>query len=179
MKTRQITRVALCTALMAVFSQIIIPLPFTPIPFSCGIISLMLCGALLPPRAALLSQLLYVLLGLAGVPVFSGFGAGPAKVLGPTGGYLLGYILAAFLISFMLMRLGTKSYPRLVLAMCCGMAVCYLFGTLWLQYSTGRTFLEALAMGVLPFAPFDLGKILLSAALTLALQKPLARLQRE
>lgn len=176
MNIRRLTRIALCAALTAVAAQIIVPLPFTPVPFSCAILAVFLCGALLDPWSAFLTQGVYLLMGLVGLPVFSGFGAGPGKLLGPTGGYLVSYLFVAWLISLLLSRAKHKTFLRYFAAMLCGLAVCYLFGTLWLGWMTARPFAEALAMGVLPFVGFDVAKAALAGAMAMVLEKPLARL---
>jgi len=136
----------------------------------------MLCGGLLSPRSAFLSQLVYLLLGLAGAPVFSGFGGGPAKLLGPTGGYLIAYPLMALLIALILNKTGRRSIPLTTAAMLAGLVVCYALGTVWLAASTGRTLTEALLAGAVPFAGFDAAKAVFCALLVKALEKPLLRI---
>ena len=91
MRHQKVTRMVLAAmfaAITAVASQIIFPLGFTPVPFSCAMIAIYLCGALLDPRTAFFSQLAYLLAGAAGAPVFSYFSGGLHKLAGPTGGYL-------------------------------------------------------------------------------------------
>ncbi len=178
-KLNRLTRVALMAAVTAVCAQIIIPLPFTPIPFSLAIVAVLLCGTLLDKQSALLAQTVYLLLGLIGLPVFSGFAGGPAKLFGPTGGYIFSYLFAAFLTALLLEKLGNRSLPILIVSMVAGLAVCYLMGTAWLAYLTKMSFIEALAAGVLPFVAFDLVKIFLAGLLTIALAKPLAALRAQ
>lgn len=101
-KTRQYILWGLFTALTAVASQIIIPLPFTPVPINLATLSVFLAGGLLGAKGGAISQLIYLLLGAVGVPVFAGFTGGPGIVAGPTGGYIIGYVLAAWAIGFLI-----------------------------------------------------------------------------
>src|SRR3712207_3531477 len=89
------TRTALMAAVTAVAAQIAGPLPFSPVPFTLQVLAVMLSGLLLGPRYGALAQAIYVLVGAVGVPVFAQFHGGLGVVLGPTGGYLLSYPLAA------------------------------------------------------------------------------------
>ena len=89
------TRTALMAAVTAVAAQITIPLPFSPVPFTLQVLAVILSGLLLGPRHGALSQVVYVLVGAVGVPVFAQFSGGLGVVLGPTGGYILSYPLAA------------------------------------------------------------------------------------
>ena len=99
-KTRLLAIGGLFAALLAVFSQISIPLPFSPVPLSLGVLAVFLIGGLLPPRLVLGSVLAYLAMGVVGIPVFAGFLAGPGRLLGPTGGYLVAYPLMALLVSW-------------------------------------------------------------------------------
>lgn len=168
--TRSLVLAALLTALTAVCSQIQIPLPY--IPINLALFAVHLCGALLGPKWGALSMAAYALLGAVGVPVFAGFKSGPAALFGKTGGYILGYVLCALVVG-LLTRKGRMTLRRLCLSMVVGLAVCYLFGTLWFMALTGMNLAASLSYCVLPFLPGDAVKILLAALLTLRLQKPL------
>ena len=171
MQTKELTRIALFTALMALLSQIIIPLPGA-VPISLSTLGVMLCGGLLPPRRAFTAQLCYLLLGLVGAPVFSGFGGGPGWLLGPTGGYLLSYPLMALVIGLLMARF--SALPKWG-AFLPGLFVCYLLGTGWLAFSTRCGFGHALAVGVLPFLLPDFLKVMLATVLV----KGLAALSKQ
>lgn len=161
MQTKDLTRLALFTALMALLSQIVIPMPGA-VPVSLATLGVLLCGGLLSPRHAFLAQLCYLLLGVVGAPVFSFFGGGPGWLLGPTGGYLLAYPFMAFVIAFFIRR-----FPRLPLwvAFLPGLVLCYLLGTGWLALSTRCSLVSAFGAGVLPFLLPDLLKVMLAAVL--------------
>ena len=164
-RTGQLVLAALMTALTAVCAQIQIPLP--PVPVSLATLCVYLCGALLAPRYAAYAMASYALLGLCGVPVLSGFAAGPSALLGPTGGYIAGYVLSAPAIALLLRRTGFT--PRgLALSMACGALLCCLTGTLWFLFVTGSSLSASLAACVLPFLPGEAAKI--AAAVMLAMR---------
>lgn len=164
--TRNLTFCAMFAALTAVCSQISVPLPM--IPLNLALFSVFLCGALLGPALGTASQLVFLLLGVAGAPVFAGFRGGPSVLVGPTGGYLIGYLTAA-LLTGLLARRGC-GFWRLCGAMAVGLVVCYAFGTAWFLVLTGKTLAAALSMCVLPFLPGDALKIAGAAFFTLRLR---------
>lgn len=168
---------SLLTALMA---RIAIPLPFTPVPITGQTFAVLLVGAALGSRRGALSMALYLLEGAAGLPVFAGGAAGLARVLGPTGGYLIGFIAAAFVTGWLAERGWDRRPLTAALAMLAGNLVIYLFGLIWLAYGPwlapwlvhqpGR-FAHglwgskgAIALGLLPFIPGDLVKLALATA---------------
>lgn len=165
--TRTLTLCAMFTALTAVCSQIVIPLP-SMVPLSLSLLAVYLSGALLGAFGGALSQIVYLLLGAVGAPVFSQFRGGLGVLAGPTGGYIIGYILCAFIVGILAQKFG-RGFWRLVLAMALGSTACYAFGTAWFVISTGKGLLAALAACVLPFLPGDAAKIALAAFLTVKL----------
>ncbi len=171
--TQRIVLAALFAALMAVCSQIQIPLPMVPI--NLALFAAHLCGALLGAKWGALSISAYVLLGLVGAPVYAGFASGPAALFGKTGGYILGYILSAFLVGLLSRRIGF-TFKGLCLSMLVGVVACYAFGTVWFMAVTGLNLMTSLAYCVIPFLPGDAVKIALAALLALRLKKPLQAL---
>ena len=114
-------------------------------------------------KAGAVSYLVYLLLGMAGLPVFSGFTGGFGKLAGPTGGYLIGFIFMAVISGFFIdMVLGT--------------GVCYLFGTSWLSHQLGVSFTAGLASGVIPYLPGDAAKILFALVIGSRLRREIVRL---
>lgn len=166
----KLTLAALMCALTAILAQIHIPLP--PVPVNLALLSVHLCGCLLGARMGAAAMAVYALLALAGMPVLAGFAGGPAAVFGPTGGFVAGYILAAWLEG-RLMRRAIFSARRLVLAILAGTAACYALGLLWFMALSGSALVSALSVCVLPFLPGDLLKTLLAVRLCQRLQKPL------
>ena len=160
---------ALFAALTAVCSQIQIPLPY--IPINLALFAVHLSGLLLGSKWAGLAQLVYLLLGLIGLPVFSGFGSGPAILFGRTGGYIIGYVLCALIDGHAYKK--DLSYPMLFLHLILGTLVCYTFGTIWFMFLTKMSLALSLSYCVLPFLPGDAIKIALALVLARRLQKPL------
>ncbi len=162
--TRQLTFMGLMTAVMCALGPLSIPLPGL-VPISLGTLVLYFYPYLLGTRRAALCCLLYILLGAIGLPVFSGYSGGLQKIFGPTGGYLLGYFL---IILFQGVAIRRFPNNRLVHAagILVGTVCCYLIGTLWLGQLLGLSFGKALAAGVIPFIPGDIGKA--AAALIIA-----------
>ncbi|SNB53159.1 biotin transporter BioY [Thermoflexus hugenholtzii] len=152
---------SLLTALMA---RVEIPLPFTPVPITGQTFAVLLVGAALGSRRGALSMAVYLLEGALGLPVFAGGAAGLARLRGPTGGYLIGFIAAAFVTGWLAERGWDRRPVTTALAMLAGNAVIYLFGLPWLAWFVGG-FLGpkgALALGLLPFVPGDLIKLLMA-----------------
>ena len=161
-KILAMARIALFAALTGVLSQIGIPLPGM-VPLSLGTLAIYLAIAILDWKEALLSQTVYLLLGAVGVPVFSGFGT-LSRLVGPTGGYLFGYVALAALAGGILKFTGRKFY-WCVLAMVAGTALLYAFGTAWYVFmAQGTSWGAALMACVVPFLPGDAVKIAVAAA---------------
>lgn len=164
MKTKMMILCALFAALTAVCSMISIPLPFTPVPINLATLSVFLAGGLLGPKYGSISQLVYVILGAVGLPVFHNFTSGIGIVTGPTGGYIIGYVAAAWLIGFLSEKIGRGFYKNIA-SMAAGLAVCYTLGTLWFMYLTSTGLTAALIACVVPFLPGDAIKIASGAIL--------------
>ncbi len=169
---------ALAAALVAAFTGLLayirFPLPFSPVPVTAQTFGVMIAGALLGARGGILSMVLLLLLGLVGLPVFSGGQAGPGVLLGPTGGYLLAFPLAAGVIGLLRHRHGkapSLAWWFFVHALG-GMGLIYLLGAGQLALVSGLSPGEALRVGVLVFLPGDLLKAasaaLVSRKMTLA-----------
>ena len=154
----------LFAALMAIGAYVAIPLPGTPVPIVLQNLFIIVAAAVLGPGWGFLSVLLYLIFGLVGMPVFSGGTGGIAKLLGPTGGYLIGYLPASLVIGLIANR-GKQRFLVLILAGLAGMAIVYCLGVTWIKLSLGITWGRALASGLIPFLPGDLAKILLAAFL--------------
>ena len=118
--------------------------------------------------------MIYLLIGLAGVPVLSGFSGGPGKLFGPTGGYLIGFIPMAVIGGIFIHRFYQKLYLQAA-GMILGLAVCYLFGTAWLAYQANMDFAAAAAVGVYPFVILDLIKIAVAILLGRAVRNALVQ----
>lgn len=180
----QIRAAVLCglfAAFTAVFSQI--SLPIGPVPISCSLIAVYLAGLFLPVKTAALSQLVYLLLGIIGVPVFAGFQSGAARLAGPTGGYLLVYPVMALILSLAMViydkKLARKPLAAraayIVSAMLVSLIVCYAAGTAWFTVFSGSSFQKALSLTVVPFITGDIAKIVLCTVVTLSARERLKK----
>ena len=150
-------------AALALASQVAVPLPGTPVPLTLQPMLMVLAGLWLGPRAAAASMALYLVAGMAGLPVFTPGGApGIARLLGPTGGYLLAYPVAAALTGWLGMR--ARSFAGRTGAAVAGMLTIYVGGLAQLAVLTG-SFELAVVIGVLPFVALDMVKSLVAAAL--------------
>lgn len=164
---------AFAALLTAVASQVSFPLPFTPVPVTLQPTVVLLIGAALGARAAAASQTGYLAAGVMGLPVFALAPAlvpGLARLAGPTGGYLLSYPVAAFVVGTMVDRGWGRSYTRSVVTLAVGMAIVLAGGLAGLLvYMPGgvtpATFSIAFQAGVLPFVGIDLVKIAVAAAI--------------
>ena len=160
--------VAFVTVLTAAAAQISVPLPFTPVPFTFQPMIVLLGAMALGSRLGAASQVLYLMLGVLGVPVFaaSPLPQGIARLIGPTGGYLMAYPAAAFVAGWLAERGLDRRYLTSVAAMACGLAIVFASGVSWLALyvNAGRGMGAALAAGLYPFIIKDLVKLLLAAA---------------
>ena len=156
MSTRRMTLTAMLTAMLCLLGPLTLPLG--PVPLSLTTALLMLMGLLLGGGKATLCCAVYLLMGLVGLPVFSGFSGGAGALLGPTGGFLLGYLPMTALCGFVCAR----QEHRLVQlgALLAGTALLYLIGTAWYCWQSGAEASAALAVCVLPFLPGDAVKII-------------------
>lgn len=158
-------------AATAAAAQISVPLGFTPVPLTMQDMVVLIGGAALGSRLGMAAQLAYLAAGLTGFPVFAAspvLPQGPLRVLGPTGGYLLAYPLAAFLTGYLAERGLDRRYATSVLAMAAGLAVIFVFGVSWLALfarPAGVGLDAALRAGFYPFIVGDIFKIFLGAAI--------------
>ena len=166
--TRQLTLCAVMAAVMCVIAPIAIPIG--PISITGGTLILYLTAYLLGGIWGTAATLVYLLVGFVGLPVFSNFMGGASRLIGPTGGYLVGYIpmmlLAGFLVELTLRRFGGTGKKEQAIAialqflgMALATAVLYAFGTAWYCVQAGVALEKALAVCVFPFIPFDLIKM--------------------
>jgi len=161
----------LLAALTAGLAQFSIPYPFSAAPISFQVIGAYLAGLWLGPLWGGFSMGLYLLVGALGQPVFSGGGAGIGYLTGPTGGFLVGFLLAAVLIGAVVHRsirpvsIEAISPQRMTVGLCAGLALIYLVGAPWLGYSLGWSVEKTVIGGALVFVPADVVKIAATVAL--------------
>ena len=163
-KTAEMTKMALIVAMNCVSAYIIIPLPFSLSPLALQTLIVNLTGYVLNAKQAFMTMLVYLLVGLAGVPVFTGGSAGPGKLFGPTGGYIIGFLFTAVFLAYF--RGEKYSFKRYALLGCViGIPLIYVFGVVQLKLITGMGWDKAIMTGALPFIPLDIVKCLAAAVI--------------
>jgi biotin transport system substrate-specific component len=164
----KVAAVLFITALTVLAAQVSIPLPFTPVPFTLQPMVVLLGGAALGARLGLSSQILYLALGIAGLPVFALsplLPQGAARLLGPTAGFLFSYPVAAWLTGYLAERRFDRQYLTSLVAMGAGLCVIFAGGVFWLAYGPAPVGLGgALRTAFYPFLPADAVKLALAAA---------------
>lgn len=153
---------------LAIAASAQIQLPMQPVPMTMQSLVVLLVGVAYGPRLAAATVMLYLLQGFMGLPVFAGFRAGPAVLLGPTGGFLIGFVPAAALVGWIAARGWMRGPIRAAAAFLAGHAVLFAFGVGWLAMLLGLD--RAIAVGLLPFLPGTAVKVATGVALLAALK---------
>ena len=164
-RTAAIVAVFGFAALTALAAQIRFPLPFTPVPITGQTFAVLLAGAALGSRLGAASQALYLAAGIVGLPVFTGTESGWETFTGATGGYLVGFVVAAAVVGALAERHHDRSILTAVPAFLTGTVIIYVLGVAWLMQVTGWDLAEALVGGVAPFVVGDLIKAAAAGAL--------------
>ena len=177
--TRNLVLCAMCAAITCILAPLSIPMA-GGVPISLATFAVMLAGVLLGGSLGAISQLIYVLLGAVGLPVFAGWTGGLGNILGMTGGYIIGYIPCAWLTGLIYKKFGSKAKKSvkilfMVLGMVAGTIALYVIGTAWFMFVTGMNLTSSLAACVIPFIPGDFIKmaavVLISLPLEAAIRK--------
>lgn len=158
---RDLALVVGMSVLTGLAAQVAIPLPFSPVPVTGQTFAVLLAGALLGSRRGALSQVAYIAEGLVGMPVFAGGHAGVTWALGPTGGYLVGFVAAALVVGWLAERGWDRRVLTAALAMAIGNVIIYMFGLVWLTRFVAPE--KILLAGLLPFLAGDTVKIALAS----------------
>ena len=166
--------VSLMTAILCILSPVSIPIFISPVPVSLGVLAIYLTAYVLEPVESLVSVVLFLLIGIFGLPVFSGYSGGVAKILGPTGGYLVGFLFTVYISSFFIHL--KKGIIFNILGMILGLALCYLLGTIWFSYQQGKGFLASLLLCVVPFLLGDAIKIAVASIIGSEISKRLDKI---
>lgn len=182
---QNITKMALMASLLCISAYISIPIGDVPLTLQTLIINL--TAMILAPFEAFFAVLVYILLGLIGLPVFAGGTAGAGKLFGPTGGYILAFLISAPIISILktavlkLFNSTGENNTKIIRIICyflaavIGMIVMYAIGTAYMKYMLDKTWMDTLAVAVIPFIPLDLIKCILAAVIAVILVKALNR----
>ena len=164
-KIQYLTITALMSSVLCIIGPIMIPIGMVPMSLTNMVIYLTII--LLDKKRATISVAVYLLIGFVGLPVFAGFTGGAGKLLGPTGGYLMGYLVLSLVAGTILEKIEKVK----ILALSMGTIGLYLIGTLWLMFQSKLSFMSALTVGVLPFVVFDVIKILIAVVLGNSIRK--------
>lgn len=151
---------ALFAAIIGIMAQITIPLPLVPITGQT--LAIGLAATILGKKYGTLSVIVYIMLGIAGLPVFSGMSSGLGVVFGPTGGYIIGFLPAAFFIGWILERFGF-TVTTAIIANIIGMIITLSFGSVWLKFVAELSWMAAITGGVTPFIIVGIIKAVLAA----------------
>lgn len=176
--TKDLAIIGVFAAVICVLGPLSLPIPISPVPVTFAILAVFLASYVLGMKRGTLCVLVYLLIGMAGLPVFSGFSGGLGKLAGPTGGYLVGYIFIALCTGWCADRSDGKPVFAFI-GMVIGTAICYALGTAWLAISLEMTFVQALAIGVAPYVLLDVLKMVLAAALGLKLRQTVVKVYRK
>lgn len=171
-KTQILATCALMAALMCICGPLSVPIG--PVPISLTNLVLYFCLFILGTKNTTLSFIVYLLLGLVGLPVFSGFSGGFGKLAGPTGGYLIGFIPMVIIAGLIMYKFRLQPVIS-VLAMIAGTLVAYLFGTIWFVFQAQCEISYALSVCVFPFIPFDIAKMVIATIIGKAVRIPLLK----
>jgi len=170
--TYQYVLTALGAAVIAVLAQVSIPLPFSPVPITGQTLAIGLIVTILGTRLGTLSVLLYLLLGAVGLPVFAQFKGGVSILVGPTGGYLVGFLLTALVMGLYLSKFG-YTYVQSIIANIIGMFITLAFGTAWLKIAADMTWEVAINAGATPFIFLGIVKGVIAAWLGIIVRQRL------
>lgn len=140
-----------------------IEIPHQPVPYTLQTFFVLLAGAFLGKRNGALSQLLYITLGVAGLPFFSSWGSGIARVLGPTGGYLLAFPIAAFVVGYLVQQ--HSNFFFILISMCTGLFIIFTLGTLQLNFVYFHDWVQSFTNGFLIFSWWDIVKLFAAATI--------------
>ncbi len=152
------------TGFTALAAQVSIPLPFTPVPLTLQTFAVLAGAAALGAERAVIAQVLYITLAVAGVPVLAGGASGHEVVVGATGGYLIGFVLASYVVGRISSNGASTKSGKTALAFLAGSVLIYALGAPWLAFTTGNTITWAIVNGVVPFLVGDLIKAVAAGA---------------
>lgn len=156
-ETRTLTRIAIITALLCIIGPLSLPIPISPVPISLTQLGVYAAVYTLGKKQGTLAVFLYLIIGTIGVPVFSGFAGGIGKLAGPTGGYLLGFAMMAWVLGTFVERWPESRWFQ-ALGMLLGNLLVYVVGTVWLMVQAHLGLGAALMAGVIPYIAFDIIK---------------------
>lgn len=172
--TKEMALIGVMTAFTCVAAPFSIPIPVSPVPVTLTTLILYLSIYILGARKSFISYVIYLAIGLIGLPVFSGFSGGFGKLAGPTGGYLISFLFMLPLTG-MLFETVAKNIGLRIASLVLGTLIAYLFGTVWICLQLHLDFISGLGIGVIPYLPGDAAKIILAAIVGPVIAKAVKR----
>lgn len=179
-KTMQMAEIALMSAVLCVLAPFSIPVPASPVPLSLALFGVYLAAVLLGAKKGAACVLVYLLFGMVGLPVFSGFFGGIGVLLGPTGGYLAGYLVCAIIVGWLTGKKKLRQqFAWTCFSMALGTLACYAVGTVWFLVVMQGTYnlVQAILVCVVPYLMADGIKILVAAAAAVPIRKIVRRME--
>lgn len=164
-KSSTYVQIASLTLLTIISAQVVIPLPFTPVPLTMQTFAILFGAAALGPYKSTIAQLIYLLIAAIGFPVLASDKGGVEAIFGATAGYLLAFLVASFVVGLLAKQLPTRKFFNVFVGFFLGTILIYLFGATWLGFYTGNGLAFGISKGVLPFIIGDILKALLAASL--------------
>ncbi|MBJ7393332.1 MAG: biotin transporter BioY [Candidatus Nanopelagicales bacterium] len=164
-RTSALAQISALTAITVLSAQVIIPLPFTPVPLTMQTFAILFGAAAIGPFKSLIAQFAYLSLAALGLPVLAGDRGGIEAIFGATAGYLFAFLLASFVVGKLASRITTKRFQGVLLGYLVGSLIIYAMGATWLAIYTEKGFYYALLNGVVPFLIGDAIKACLAASL--------------
>ncbi|MFM1986101.1 MAG: hypothetical protein RIS18_318 [Actinomycetota bacterium] len=164
-RTSALVQISSLTALTILSAQIVIPLPFTPIPLTMQTFAILFGAAVIGPVRSLIAQFSYLFIAAIGFPVLAGDKGGIDAIFGATAGYLFAFMLASYVVGILAKKVTTKKFQGVLIGYVIGSLIIYALGSSWLAFYSGKGFYYALLNGVLPFLIGDAIKAALAASL--------------
>ena len=159
---KEMTKLSLCVALVCITSYVVIPLPFTPVMITGQTIAINLTALILDPIHSAICVAIFILLGVSGLPVFAGGGSGLGTLFGPTGGFILGFLLAVVVVSYLKGK-RVDVFRYILVTVFLGVPIIHLLGAIYMGYILDIACIKALQLGVVPFLAGDLVKAILAS----------------
>lgn len=158
LSTKEMILISIFASITSILAQISIVVPFSPVPITLQILAVYLSAIILGSRLSFMSQLIYILLGAVGVPVFANFHGGISSILGPTGGFLISYPIIAFIIGKVTEK--NHNIMMIILGLFISLLICYTFGVLQLSFITKMSLQKAIMVGAAPYVLLDTAKVI-------------------
>lgn len=177
MKTRELTKMSICIALICISAYISFPLPFTPAMVTAQTIIINLIALILTTKQSFIVVLVYILLGIFGLPVFSGGASGFGKLFGPTGGFIIGFLVIAPIMSYLKGKYNNlKRYLGITIFV--GMPILYIFGATFMSIVLKTSLIHALMLSAVPFIFGDIFKCFIGSYLAVKLNNVLSKTEK-